>query len=92
MLGHDYTRRHNEVIRCIHLTLCNKYDMRNCRKLKTQSASEVVANENAEIRVDTRIKTDILIQHNRPDIFIHDKKRKQITLIEIRITNLGLLT
>ncbi|KAF7676604.1 hypothetical protein TCON_2680, partial [Astathelohania contejeani] len=25
MLGHDYTRRHNEVLRCIHLLLANKY-------------------------------------------------------------------
>ena len=92
MLGHDYTRRDNEVVRCIHLTLCNKYGIKNCRKLRTHSVSEVVANENVEIRVDRRIKTDILIQHNRPDIFIHDKKRKEITLIEIGITNLGLLT
>ena len=92
MLGHDYTRRHNEVVRCIHLTLCNKYGIKNCRKLRTHSVSEVVANENVEIRVDTRIKTDILIQHNRPDIFVHDKKRKEITLIEIGITNLNLLT
>ncbi|KAF7684550.1 hypothetical protein TCON_0259 [Astathelohania contejeani] len=25
MMGHDYTRRHNEVIRCIHLLFANKY-------------------------------------------------------------------
>ncbi|KAI5175950.1 hypothetical protein PAEPH01_2204 [Pancytospora epiphaga] len=25
MLCHDYTWRHNEVIRCIHLSLCTKY-------------------------------------------------------------------
>ena len=25
MLGYDYVRRHNEVVRCIHLGLCNKY-------------------------------------------------------------------
>ncbi|KAF7683993.1 hypothetical protein TCON_0797 [Astathelohania contejeani] len=25
MVGHDYTRRHNEVLRCIHLLLANKY-------------------------------------------------------------------
>ena len=25
MLGHDYMRRHNEVVKCIHLLLCNKY-------------------------------------------------------------------
>ena len=45
-----------------------------------------------EIRVDTRIKTDIKIQHNRPDLFVYDKKRKEITLIEVGITNLDLLT
>jgi len=92
MLGHDYTRRHNEVLRCIHLTLCNKYGIKNSKKLRSHSVQEVVANENVEIRVDTRINTDIKIQHNRPDLFVHDKKRKEITLIEVGITNLDLLT
>jgi len=41
--------------------------------------------------VDTWIKTDIKIQNNKPDIFIHDKKRKEIILIEIGITNQDLL-
>lgn len=92
MLGHDYTRRHNEVLKCIHLSLCNKFGLKNSKKLKSHSVQEVIANENVEIRVDTRIKTDIQIQHNRPDLFIHDKKRKEITLIEVGITNLDLLT
>jgi hypothetical protein len=73
MLGHDYTRRHNEVLKCIYLSLCNKYGL---KKLKSHSVQEVVASENVEIRVDSRIKTDIKIQHNRPDLFVHDKKRK----------------
>ena len=92
MLGHDYTRRHNEVLKCIHLALCNKYGLKSSRKLRTHSVQEVVANANVEIRVDTRIKTDIKIQHNRPDLFVYDKKRKEITLIEVGITNLDLLT
>ena len=92
MLGHDYTRRHNEVLKCIHLTLCNKYGIKKSKKLRSHSVQEVVANENVEIRVDTRIKTDIKIQHNRPDLFVYDKKRKEITLIEVGITNLDLLT
>ena len=92
MLGHDYTRRHNEVLKCIHLSLCNKYGLKSSKKLRSHSVQEVVANENVEIRVDTRIKTDIKIQHNRPDLFVHDKKRKEITLIEVGITNLDLLT
>lgn len=55
-------------------------------KTKTHSVQEVVANDKIEIRVDIIIKTDINIQHDRPDIFLHDKKN--ITLIEIGITNL----
>ena len=92
MLGHDYTRRHNEVLKCIHLSLCNKYGLKSSKKLRSHSVQEVVANENVEIRVDTRIKTDIKIQHNRPDLFVYDKKRKEIALIEVGITNLDLLT
>ena len=92
MLGHDYVRRHNEVVRCIHLLLCNKYGIRRSKKLRTHSVQEVVANENAEIRVDTHIKTDVIIQNNRPDLFVYDKKKKEITLIEVGITNLDLLT
>ncbi|KAM0677691.1 hypothetical protein BDAP_001591 [Binucleata daphniae] len=92
MVGHDYTRRHNEVLRCIHSTLCNKYSIKRSKKLRTHSVQEIIANENAEIRVDTRIKTDIKIKNNKPDIFIHDKKKNEITLIEVGITNLDLLT
>ncbi|KAF7675364.1 hypothetical protein TCON_2718 [Astathelohania contejeani] len=40
-------------------------------------------NEKAEIRVDTRIRTNILIINNRPDIFIYDKKEKKIILVEV---------
>ena len=92
MLGHDYMRRHNEVVRCIHMTLCSKYGIKKSRKLRTHSVQEVIANENAEIRVDTRIKTDVKIKHDRPDLFVFDKKKKEITLIEIGITNLDILT
>ncbi|TBT98882.1 ethanolamine-phosphate cytidylyltransferase, partial [Hamiltosporidium magnivora] len=38
-------------------------------------------------RVDTRIKTDVKIRCNRPDIFILDKKKNKITLIEVGITS-----
>ena len=92
MLGHDYTRRHNEVLKCIHLSLCSKFGLKRTRKLRSHSVQEVIANENVKIRVDTRIKTDILIKHNRPDLLVFDKKRKEITIIEVGITNLDLLT
>ncbi|TBU07644.1 hypothetical protein CWI36_0247p0020 [Hamiltosporidium magnivora] len=40
-----------------------------------------------DIRVDTRIKTDVKIRNNRPDIFILDKKKNKITHIEVGITS-----
>lgn len=52
----------------------------------------VVANEKVEVQVYTRIKIDIKTQHNRPDIFVCDKKKNEKTLIEVEIANLGLLT
>jgi hypothetical protein len=58
-------------------TLCNKYGFRSSKKLLSHSVQKFVANENVEIRVDTQIKTKIKIQHNRPDLFVYDKKRKE---------------
>ncbi|TBU07420.1 hypothetical protein CWI36_0277p0020, partial [Hamiltosporidium magnivora] len=52
---------------------------------------EILDNEYAEIRVDTRIKTDVNIRNNRPDIFILDKKKNKITLIKVGITSLDSL-
>ena len=91
MLYHDYTRRHNEIVKCLHLLLCNKYGLKSSKKLRGHSVQEIVSNEYVEIRVDTRVKTDIKVQNNRPDIFVFDKKKKEITLIEIGVTNQDLL-
>ncbi|TBU02767.1 hypothetical protein CWI37_0418p0010, partial [Hamiltosporidium tvaerminnensis] len=55
--------------------------------MKSHSVQEILNNEYAEIRVDTRIKTDVKIRNNRPDIFILDKKKNKITLIEAGITS-----
>ena len=37
------------------------------------------------------IKTDIKLPNNRPDLFVYDKKKGEITLIEVGITNQDLL-
>lgn len=85
-------QRHNEIVKCLHLLLCNKYGFENSKKLRTHSVQEIIDNENSEIRVDRRMQTDIKVQHNKPEIFIYDKKRKEITLIEIGITNQDILS
>lgn len=62
------------------------------RKPRAHSVSKILANKNAEIIIYAKIKTDVIIKNNRKDIFVHDMKRKEITLIEIFITNLDILT
>ncbi|KAF7682659.1 hypothetical protein TCON_2125 [Astathelohania contejeani] len=86
ILGHNYTRRHNEVLRCIHLLLMNKYGFKKNKEIQKPLSPELVENDLAEIRVDTRIRTDILVKHNRPNIFIYDKRENMVILVEIGIT------
>ncbi|TBU10052.1 hypothetical protein CWI38_2064p0020, partial [Hamiltosporidium tvaerminnensis] len=70
-----------------HLLLLNRYKFKSSKRIRSHSVQEILDNEYAEIRVDTRIKTDVKIRNNRPDIFILDKKKNKITLIEVGITS-----
>ncbi|TBU11133.1 hypothetical protein CWI38_1365p0020, partial [Hamiltosporidium tvaerminnensis] len=67
--------------------LLNRYKFKSSKRIRSHSVQEILDNEYAEIRVDTRIKTDVKIRNNRPDIFILDKKKNKITLIEVGITS-----
>ena len=87
MLYHDYMRRHNEIVRCIHLFLCNKYSIVRRKRLRSHSVQETVSNQDVTINVDCRAHTDIKIQANKPDIVVFDKKRMEITIVEVGITS-----
>ncbi|KAF9761931.1 hypothetical protein NGRA_2331 [Nosema granulosis] len=84
MLSFDYTRRYNEVVRCIHLQLWLTYNLKSSKKINNHFVQEIVSNDKLEIR----IKTDVKIQFNKPDIFVYDKIKKEISIIEIEITSL----
>ncbi|EQB60318.1 hypothetical protein NAPIS_ORF02095 [Vairimorpha apis BRL 01] len=49
---------------------------------------EIMENNLAELSIDTRIGMDIKVSHNKPDILVFDKKRKEILIVEVGITNL----
>ncbi|TBU20684.1 hypothetical protein CWI38_0035p0070 [Hamiltosporidium tvaerminnensis] len=85
--GHDYTRLNNEVVRYLHIVLLSKYKFKSSKRIRSHPEQEIIDNEYAEIGVYTRIKTDVKIRNNRPDIFILDKKKNKITLIEVGITS-----
>ena len=64
-----------KVIRCIHLLLCKKFKFIKTNKIISHSVQEVFENDQAEIRVNTRLIADIKVSHNKPDIMVIDKKR-----------------
>ncbi|KAI4292412.1 hypothetical protein PAPHI01_1686 [Pancytospora philotis] len=84
---HDYMRRHNEAVRCLHLWYCTKFWIKAFPRMHSHSVQELVSNENAEIRVDTWVSTGIKIQANKPVILIYDKMCREIILVEVGITS-----
>ncbi|XP_029655022.1 uncharacterized protein LOC115228605 [Octopus sinensis] len=87
MLHGSYMRRHNEIVRCIHLHVCRQYGIKKCKKLKAHSVQSVVENSRVEIRVDMTLQTDIEVKNNKPDIFVLDKMKNEITIIEVGVTS-----
>ncbi|XP_029654245.1 uncharacterized protein LOC115227612 [Octopus sinensis] len=87
MLNSDYLRRHDEVVKCVHLHICQMYGIKKNRKLKTHSVQSILSTQNVEIRVETSIITENKVNFNKPDIFVYDKIKKEITLIEVGITS-----
>ncbi|KAL6120290.1 hypothetical protein NUSPORA_02998 [Nucleospora cyclopteri] len=67
----------------IYLLMCLRYSLKSSKKIRNHSVQEIVCNEG----VGNRIKTNVKIQCNKPDLFIYDKRRSKITLIEVGITS-----
>ncbi|VDM94803.1 unnamed protein product [Thelazia callipaeda] len=70
----------------ITLGLCKKYGLKALPRVWSHSIQEIVANENVEIRVGTRVRTAIIIRADQPDILVYDKKRHEVLPIEAGIT------
>ncbi|KAF7683777.1 hypothetical protein TCON_1025 [Astathelohania contejeani] len=72
---------------CIYLLLANKYGFKKSKQLRSHSVKKVMESERAGIRVNTRIRTDIIVKNNRPDIFFYDKNENGIILVDVGITS-----
>ena len=87
LLPFDYTQRHNEVLKCIHLNLCRQFNFTDNHKLRLHKITKKIENCYASIITDMPIATDIQVQANRPDIIVYDKIKKEITIIEVGVTS-----
>ncbi|TBU13375.1 hypothetical protein CWI38_0452p0020 [Hamiltosporidium tvaerminnensis] len=69
------------IVRCIHLTLLNIYKLWSLKRIRSHSVQEIL-DRACKGKKDTRIKTDVRIRCNRPDILVLDKRQNMITLIK----------
>ncbi|KAG0435384.1 LINE-1 retrotransposable element ORF2 protein [Dictyocoela muelleri] len=87
MLYYDYKKRHDEIQKVILISLLNKYTKIEVKHIKYQRTKNIYECDNIRIQVDIPIKTDIILNENRPDIVVIKKKEKKIYFVEIGVTN-----
>ena len=75
--------RHDRVGKVIHWELCRKYGFDCTEKWYDHIPEGVLENEKAKILWDFRIQTDQQLNHNRPDIVIHDKEKNETKIIDV---------
>lgn len=88
LAGTDYTERHNNAAKIIHLELSRKYDLiHDSPPYYKYQPPPVQENQKVKLYWDRTIYTDKTIIHNRPDITIVDKQTKKTFLIDIAVPN-----
>ena len=75
--------RHDRVGKVIHWELCKKYDFDCKEKWYDHIPEGVLENEKSKILWDFRIQTDQQLNHNRPDIVLHDKEKNECKIIDV---------
>ena len=75
--------RHDRVVRMIHWELCRRYGFKCAEKWYDHIPEGVLENEKSKILLDVRIQTDQQLNHNRPDIVLHDKDKNACKIIGV---------
>jgi hypothetical protein len=69
--------------------LARKCNFKKIKKIRRYLVQKIIENEFAEIKIETRIKTDIKLSNDRRDIYIYDKNKEPYnSLIEIGVTSI----
>ena len=77
----EYKRRHDNVARALHWDLCKKYGFQHHEKWYKHEPVDVLENNEIKLLWDFPIQTDRKLEHNRPDITIVFKKKRECQLI-----------
>lgn len=82
----QYTQRHNEVLKCVHKSLCIKYNFTMDKRVKRHRIENVIKNSYATIATDVKVETERDIRANRPDLVVTDYEKQMILIIDITVT------
>lgn len=85
----DYTHRHNQVTNIIHQKLAIKHKLIQDTKTPyyKYTPETILENETHKLYYDRAILTDKIIQYNRPDLTLQEKRNKITFLIDIAVPN-----
>ena len=83
----DYTRRHDEVVRCIGLSIARRFSLASSGHIRNFKTRSVMENEKAKLVCDQHVLTDVKVQHNKPDLLLIDKKQCTGIIIEVGVTS-----
>lgn len=84
----EYLTRHNQVAKIVHQGLARRHGLKEEEVPYYQYVpSAVLENNTHRLYWDRSVLTDRTIVHNRPDIILIDKVRKEACLIDVGIPN-----
>ncbi|XP_044754063.1 uncharacterized protein LOC123313273 [Coccinella septempunctata] len=82
----EYTDRHNAMAKAYHQAIALKNGLiKHQKKIFEYLPKEILENEEMKLYWDHPLVTDRPIAHNRPDIVILKKKKKELIIIDITI-------
>ena len=75
--------RHDEVAKILHWKLCGKWGFDRGKTWYDHKPEKVLESEDCKILWDFSIQTDKVLDHNKPDLTVVDKKKKECMLIDV---------
>ena len=81
----EYKRRHDNVAKLVHWTLCQKHSLEREEKWYEHCPEGIVENNEVKIIWDMNIQCDNVIEARRPDMIVVDKKCKSCYIIDIAV-------
>ena len=85
LTGTKYTYRHNQIAKYVHWCILKDQGVKATKSWFKHVPENVTTKNDVTIMWDTPIITDKNVQHNRPDITVHDRKNRKCIFIDISV-------